>query len=313
MHKKNERKSRRLIGKLEKLWKPKTYKEFFAYYFGGLYNRADDHHIFLLASGLAFSLFVCIVPLVLIIFSVLGVILERPSVADEITTFIDRAIPYKDYATFVKDKVFARVDEFRVFKNLAGVIGFVGLFIASSGLFSSMRTVLHLVYRRKSREPALIGKLRDFALVLMVLVYFLLTTAILPALEVVGGFAEKIAILESFRLGFMEDLALGAASFLIVYLAFFVLYWAIPHGKLPRRVTFVSAMTAAVLWEIAKQLFGAYITNVVTLKNVYGAYVLMVIVAFWVYYSAIVFILGAEVGQLFRERKYAGISSHSDT
>jgi uncharacterized BrkB/YihY/UPF0761 family membrane protein len=29
---------------------------------------------------------------------------------------------------------------------------------------------------------------------------------------------------------------------------------------------------------------------------------MVVVVAFWIYYSAVVFILGAEIGQLYRER-----------
>ncbi|HEY4756208.1 MAG TPA: hypothetical protein VIH28_09145, partial [Ignavibacteriaceae bacterium] len=32
-------------------------KDFAAHYFGGLYKRMDDHHIFLFGGGLAFSIF----------------------------------------------------------------------------------------------------------------------------------------------------------------------------------------------------------------------------------------------------------------
>jgi len=69
-----------------------------------------------------------------------------------------------------------------------------------------------------------------------------------------------------------------------------------------KKSIFVSALWAAILWEIAKQLFGLYITHAITLKKIYGAYVLMVVVAFWVYYTSIVFIIGAEIGQLYREK-----------
>jgi membrane protein len=288
--------------KINRFFAQRALKAWTRHYLGGLYNRFDDHHVFLLAGGLAFSLFVCLVPMVLIVFSVVGALLEKPSVSDEINAFIDRLIPYQDYADFVKEKVFDRVNEFKLYKSLAGIIGFIGLFFASSGLFSSMRTVLHLVYRRRRREPALVGKLRDFGLVLLVLLYFLLSTAVLPTLEVIKRIATNLKALESLGLGFLGEMAFGAISFALIFAAFFLMYWAIPHGKLPKKMLFLSALTAAVLWEIAKQLFGFYIAHAVTLQRIYGAYILGIAVVFWVYYSSIVFIVGAEVGQLYRER-----------
>jgi membrane protein len=280
-------------------------KNFFSYYFGGIYNRVSDHHTFLMAGGLAFSLFVCIVPLVLMVFSLVGVILEKPTVAGEIETFIDRAIPYADYAAFVKDKVFARVDEFRLFKNWAGIVGFVGLLFAASGLFSSMRTILNTVFKTGQDESAWLGKLRDFMLIIIVALYFLLTTLILPALEVFSEFAKRVAVLEAFRIGIVENLILGVISFLLIFVTFMMIYWLIPYGKPPRRVIVVSSLFAAVLWETARQLFGIYLSHAVNLKMVYGAYALIVVVAFWIYYSAVVFIVGAEIGQLYRERNLA--------
>jgi len=38
------------------------------------------------------------------------------------------------------------------------------------------------------------------------------------------------------------------------------------------------------------------------MTRVYGAYTLLIAVVFWIYYSAVVFIVGAEIGQLYRER-----------
>jgi membrane protein len=68
-------------------------------------------------------------------------------------------------------------------------------------------------------------------------------------------------------------------------------------------VPLVSAIAATFFWEIARQLFGYYITNVATLNRIYGTYALLVIVAFWIYYSSILFLVGAEIGQLYRERR----------
>ncbi len=272
------------------------------HYAGGLFNRADDHHIFLLAGGLAFSLFVCIIPMVLIVFSVLGNILNEPSIEAEITSFIEHAVPYVEYADKAKDLVFSRVDEFIVYKDLAGLFGIVGLLFAASGLFSGMRTTLNTIYRTPPGKSALIGKLRDLGLVALVLIYFLLSTTILPGLDISNALAHKMGVMKNFSLQFLSNFAFTFFSMLLIFLSFLFVYFLLPQSRPPRKVIIISALSATVLWQVARELFGFYITNVVTLKQVYGAYFFLIVVAFWIYYTSLVFILGAEIGQLYRER-----------
>ncbi len=279
--------------------------EWLKHYMGGLYNRSDSHHIFLMAGGLSFSVFTCMLPMVLIIFAVLGSLLNEPSIASEITKTIERVIPYTKYADQVRDIVFNRVDEFIIYKNLAGLLGIFGMFFAASGLFSSMRTALRTAYRITTSESALAGKLRDLGLVLLVIVYFLLSTTILPGLDVTQEIADKTGLLQKIHLDFVTDLLVRGVSFLVIFVSFFVVYFAIPHPRPPKKAIAISALWAAVLWNLAQAVFGYYITNMVTLKRIYGAYFFMIVVAFWIYYTSLVFIVGAEIGQLYRERAAA--------
>ena len=275
---------------------------FFGYYAGGIYRRIGNHHVFLLGSGLAFSLIVCIIPMVLIIFSALGIVLDRPAIRAEIELFIDHAVPYEDYASTLKQLVFSRVDEFVIYKNLAGIIGVVGLLVASTSLFSSMRTVLSTVYRNEDEESTLVGKLRDLGLVILVLVYFLTAITILPVLNIVKRFAGSIEVLDSMTGSGTVVLASHGVSFILILISFFIIYFAVPHKRPPRKTIVVSALSAAILWHLAERLFGFYVTSFVTFRRIYGAYALVLASAFWIYYTAIVFIIGAEIGQLYRER-----------
>ncbi len=276
-------------------------KRWGGHYFGGLVNRADEHHIFLMSGGLAFSLIICIVPMVLIIFAGLGVILEQPSITNEISNFIDRAIPYSRYAASIKEIVTGRINEFRVYRGLAGLAGIIGLLFASSGLFSSMRTILNRIYKVTDEGSILLGKLRDFGMILLVLLYFLLSTLILPGIDIFTGFARRLNFLQIYGIGSAADYLVSFMSFTIIFVAFFIIYFLIPRGKISIKVIGVSAFWAALLWEAAKQAFGFYITNVASFKKVYGAYSLIIVVVFWLYYTSLIFILGGLIGQLYRE------------
>ncbi|MCL5029801.1 MAG: YihY/virulence factor BrkB family protein [Bacteroidetes bacterium] len=294
----------RSISQLPK-YKPsyKKTKDFIKHYIGGLISRVDEHHVFLLAGGLAFSLFVCIIPFLLILFYVLGNILNSQSVQSQVNAAISTIIPYEKYSDYVKEVIFKRINEVIEYKNIAGIIGAFGLLIAASGLFSSMRTILNRVFGIETNVHFLLGKLRDFALVLMVILIFFVTTMLSPILDLIIQAAQHMEGLGFFRSPIFEHFMLSIISLVLIFILFLILYSTVPVRKLGKNSTLISAVWAAILWETAKQGFGFYIHHFTTLGKIYGTYALVVVVAFWIYYSSIVFIVGAEIGRLYKERK----------
>lgn len=284
------------------LQKNHEFRKFVSHYFWGLYYRTDEHHVFLYSSGLAFSLFLCIVPFVLIIFSILGNILAVTSVEDQVNTFIYTMIPYAEYAEYAKNVIFSRIKEVVEYKTMAGYIGGFGLFFAASGLFSAMRTILNKIFPGRDDKSAIIGKLRDFGMVVLVIVLVLFSTIIIPAIDILKDYTHKFPVLHFLELSAIQHMMISAVSFLAIYITFYVFYSLIPYAKLGRKVPALSALWAAILWEVAKRLFGYYINHFATLNKIYGTYALLVVLAFWIYYSSITFLLGAEIGQLYRER-----------
>ena len=261
-----------------------------------------DNHIFLLGGGLAFSIIICIVPFVLIVIYLLGRMLESSSVNYQIDLFIDTLIPYLRYSNYVKDIIHSRGDEVIAYKNIAGYIGAVGLLFAASGLFSSMRTGLNLIFKIPGGKPVYVGKLRDLGMVLLVVIFFLLSTAILPVFEILKDSAEKVELLKSFELTNIEGKLFFIMSILTIFILFYTLYNLIPYKRLGWKVPAVGAFWAALLWVVAKEIFGYYITNVASIKRIYGTYMLFAVVTFWIYYTSIIFLIGAQIAQLFRER-----------
>ncbi len=280
-------------------------RDFINHYFGGIISRIDNHHVFLLAGGLSFSIFVCIIPFALIVFAVVGTILNSEYMQFQVNGLIDTIIPYHQYSEFVKRIIFARINEVIEYKNLAGIIGGFGLLFAASGLFSSMRTILNTVLECKTEEHFILAKLKDFALVIMVIIIFFITTILMPFVDLLRQKADQFQSLHFLYSGIFEHVVFSILSLVLVFILFSVLYFALPRKKLGRKATLLSALLAALLWEAAKQIFGYYIYHFSGLGKIYGTYVLFVVVAFWIYYSSIVFIIGAEIGKLYADRKYA--------
>jgi len=282
------------------LWIRKT---LVSYYLLGLYHRMGDHHVLLFAGGLAFSFFVCIIPLVLILFSIIGNIFAFTMLEEKISHLADEIIPYQDYADYAKTIVLNRVAEFKIYRNIAGLFGIFGLLFGASSVFSTMKTILNTIFNFKERKNPILRKLKDFGMVLLILFFFLISTTLLPGLEIIRNFWDKIAFLKFLKLSLILKFLFSLGSVFLIFSLLFLLYYLIPSERLPKRVAALSSFLATVLWVIAVQLFGFYIANFHTLGKIYGTYILMIVLAFWIYYSSAIFIVGAEVGDLYWQRK----------
>ena len=280
----------------KKFWKS------FSYYILGLYHRIDRHHIFLMSAGVAFTMFVCIIPLLLIVFFVLSNIVARPEIINEINAMIDRFIPYPEYAEMVKNEIVLKLVTLTNFNRIVGLIGVFGVIFTGSSLFSSIRTVLNKIFHPYYIEKFLLEKLYDFVLIAIVLILFWGTIFILPVVNTVLNLANSVAWLEKIGAGALKPLLVQSVSAFVTFSMFFIVFWLIPLSRTKIRIVLVSSITATVFWRIAEFLFGFYLSHVVTLQYLYGVYAFLVIVAFWIYYAAFSMFVAAEIGQLYFER-----------
>lgn len=305
-----------------------TKKGFCAYYLVGLFVRMSDNNLFLLCGGLAFSTLLCLVPLIFLIFFVFGVILDVGAIARLVNQSVDVLIPYPEEARYLKEILSVRVSGVLTFKEAYGVSGLLILMVSTSTLFSSMRTLLNAVFKiehgfgLKEGEidsgalgqlknignsgrwikffhgvlPIAVGKLTDLTMVLLVLSIFPLLVLSLPILSAVIDTAPSL--LHAYVTYFY-----GLTSLALIFAVFLGLYWLIPYQKIQIKVLVKGAFWAALLWKFTEWIFGYYLSHVASIAYLYGAYVLLVVVALWIYFSAIIFIIGAQIAQLCRERQ----------
>jgi len=78
-------------------------------------------------------------------------------------------------------------------------------------------------------------------------------------------------------------------------MAFFLMYRIVPHRSVPWRHALFGGLVAAILFELAKELFAAYVRYVPTYNVIYGTFALLPIFLIWVYVSWLVVLFGAEL------------------
>ncbi len=295
----------RKVGKFCSIDRFRRILSFLNHYVGGTFRRMEKNHLFLSAAGIAYSIILSVIPLVLIIFSVLGNIIDVATIEEQVNTAIDGLIPYHASADYMKNFILTRIPEVVKYKSLAGGVGLIGLFVTSTWLFSSMRTVLNKIFKVEETKGALIGMLRDFGMVLLILVFILLSTYLLPTINFFVSLTEKIDILEPFGLGAVVNFLIPYVSLLLMFLMFYLFYTFIPYVRMNYKVPIASALWATILWEAVRMLFEYYVTSFLALNKLYGTFLFFAVVMFWIFYASIVFLVAAEIGQLYRERRDA--------
>lgn len=269
-----------------------------------MYNKFDDDHIWIMSSGIAFNLLICAIPFTLILFSVLGIYFTSENMSNNVDSFFNTVIGLSpDLKIKIKTTILAKVGEISSNKTLTAVIGIIGILWTASGLFSTIRSVLNRIYKIHLEVFYLWGKLKDIGMVLLTTSLFILSFASTTVISIMKAFDDKFFKNTLFSFGLIEQFITYISGFLFSFLMFWVIHRLVPHGKINNRVVLISSLSSTILWEGLKILFTAYLVNFSDFTAVYGAYAAIVAVVFWIYYSSVIFVIGAELGQLFIEKR----------
>ena len=93
----------------------------------------------------------------------------------------------------------------------------------------------------------------------------------------------------------LDDWLLKIIPFALTTLALVLAYRAVPNRYVPTRHAVIGGLFAAVLFELVKHMFVAYIVRVPTYSLVYGAFASVPIFLLWLFCCWMVVLIGAEV------------------
>jgi YihY family inner membrane protein len=278
---------------------------------------ADEHTVFFLASALTFDALLAAVPFILLLL----VGLTRLAQAVTNGSPVDPVGLFHDF--FPPHLVVQGHDPFKVIEDLLAKIsrnrGQLSLYAApaflwfSTRLFAGMRTALNDIFDVSLRpSPSrhfvviyLRGKLRDVGMVLATLLLFLANTALTTGLTILQatGAARRPEL--AFFVSTLGRVVGELLTFLFSVSLFYVTYRYASVRRLPWRTALLASAFTAILFELAKRLYGLYLTTFASLRGPSGDATLGAVALFvlWIYYTALVFLLGAVVAETWELRR----------
>jgi membrane protein len=271
-----------------------------------IWDNAGDDNIFFLAGGIAFNILLAAVPFVLLLLSGLGYLLDTSEVqaSNDLWLFIDRLLP--PHAETPDSPVHKLLNDLIKARGSVGLYGLIGFVWFSTRLFGTLRTVLGEVFDIEQGRSIIGGKLFDIQITIVSTILFVLYTAITAYLKLATSRGVEMAARLGLRMdvvGQLEYYFGSVVAALFIVLMFFALYKFIPNRRIRWQSAMLGAVFTSAMFEVAKNLFTAYVTSFNPGSLYTGTLYGLVIIVFWVYYAALIFILGGEVGRVYELRR----------
>jgi membrane protein len=176
---------------------------------------------------------------------------------------------------------------------IATIVSVVTLLIGANTALAELKTGLDQIWdvpseKRQGFWYFIRTRVLSVGLILalgFLLLVSLVISAALTALERFWGGEEVVTVV----VGWLNV----AFSFALVVVLFGTIYKVLPSVRVAWRDVFIGALVTALLFTIGKFVIGAYLGNS-GLASTYGAAGSVVLLLVWVYYSAQIFLLGAE-------------------
>lgn len=265
------------------------------------FNRDRAMH---LAAAMAFYSMFAVAPLILIVTAVSGLLFGPETARVEVINQIGLYVG-PEAKEFIE----------RILENWrdpsagiwATIIGTVTTLYFAFRVFDALRDTLDTVWGVRVRTDISWGEMiwqyaRSFLTMLLVVPVFLFSTLLSEVVTRLGPRIER-------WLGI--DMNLGMVTFFLISIVLLTMMFAVIYKWLPDvyiqwRDVFFGALVTAVLFSVGRMLIALYVAQATT-ASLFGAAGSLVVLLFWIYYSAQILYLGAELTQVYAERYGHGI------
>jgi membrane protein len=256
-----------------------------------------------LAAALSYYTVFSIPPLLFLVISIAGLILNQSDVRKAVLDQIAGALSQES-----ADAIGAMIDSASLggSSGIGAVTGLVILLLGASGVFTQLQDALNTIFevRIKPGQTLFVLRKRLFSFLMVLGLGFLL----LVSLVLSTALAALAVTIQSYLPGSVS--VFQAVNFLLPFLVimglFALMFRYLPDAAIAWRDVWPGAALTSLLFNIGKSLLSLYLARS-NLANTYGAAASVVLIFVWVYYTAQILFIGAEFTQVYANRFGAGI------
>jgi membrane protein len=255
-------------------------------------NSWLDHKASSLGAALAYYTLFSIAPILVIAVAVAGYVFGSQTAENEVLSQMQGLLGDAGAAALRNLLTSAQQSEAR---GLAAVVSVVTLLIGATSVFGELQNTLDQIWGTPARDQTVawwrLLRSRLLSVGLILGVGFLLLVSLLAsaALAGLGTWLSSYMMHWNVVLPAL-DLFLSVA---LATLLFAMIYKYVPRESIAWSDVWVGGFVTAVLFTVGKILIGLYLGRS-SISSAYGAAGSVMVLLLWIYYSAQIFLLGAE-------------------
>ena len=270
-------------------------------------SEVGDDDVPVLAAAIAYYTVFSLPPLLVLLVGIAGAVLGPDEVARIIAEQTRSAIG--PGAASEIDTMISNAGSLG--GGLAGqLFGVIGLLIGATGAFAALQKALNRAWDVEDATEGnplwsiLLKRVLSLGMVLTVAFFLLVSLVVSAALTAVGDVAA--GAVGGGAAGFGVQVLNVVVSLAIVTGLFAVLFKYLPDAEVSWRDVAVGGAVTAVLFTVGKSLIGIYLGQSEP-GSAFGAAGSLALILIWVYYSALILLVGAEFTQVWAEQAGEGI------
>lgn len=258
----------------------------------------------LMAAAISFYALLSLVPLLLVGLSTFGYVLGNDRAFDAVYAFLIQLLPQDLAATLLPEEVAGAGLRSYLKKTLvkpagvAGIVGVVSWMWAGTNCFVVITAALDVAWESGKRRGFIASRLVAVGMMMLVATLALLSFGMTQALKIIREYPIPWLGIRPEEIPFLWQLVGWAVPLTLSILVFVLCYLILPDRRIGWRPALTGGVVAGMLWELAKQGFAFYVANFVDYNSIYGSLGGLVILVMWVYLSAVMLLLGAEVASV---------------
>ena len=269
-------------------------------------NAAEDNVLFL-AGGIAFNILLAALPFILLLIAGLTYLLPtlfNVEPVQAVNAFIDRLMPlHSEEGGSTVHEMLEEVMRTRGTVPVWSAILFAWL---STRLFGSLRAALADVFDIDNERSIIRGKIFDMQITVVSTILFVASTVVSTYLALATTRGLGVLLQLGLRRDVMTSMEywIGRGfAFVFITMMFFALYKYLPVRQVRVRTALLASVFSGLLFELAKSVFRVVLGGLNPQSIYSGTVAALVIVVAWVYYAALIFLIGGEVGQVYELRR----------
>ncbi len=264
----------------------------------GIWRKGDDDQIFFLAGAISFDILIAFLPLLITVVGVAGFTVQRlgADAQQTLLNYLEQSIP-----AAVNVDVRGNIESLA--EQSTGILSFGTLFFLwiATRLVGTLRTVLREIFDLPEGRGIIAGKIFDIKMVLAAGTLFALNIVLTIGLRWSADFVANVLRIDPGDIPFIgqaSQLWPQLVAFVTIWVMFFLIYRYLPPRRIRWSTATIAATFTAVLGEALKLGFSWYVTGVADFRSTWGNVATFIILVIWIYYTALVFVLGGEVAQV---------------